>query len=756
MKPELSKKINRSISFILFLVILMTSVFSQGVLPVHAQDETPGAGEETTVTVTPIVTEEETTETATPLPEEQVPTATPTPEDLPTEEVTPTTEVTAEPTVETTTAPVCYPLTLQATEGQGNLIATTPQNCEGGYIEGTTVTITANLLEGYVVSGWQGTIDDASTALLNMWIASSNGVVTLLTKEGDATDQIIGGVEVSPQGKYPWIVALVHAGAATNWNGQFCGGSIIASDTVVTAAHCVVEETTSSFVVVAGVHDLWAGTGYQTRTISRVYVHPKYNATSYDNDIAIIKLANPFSLGGTGSTAVGTISIISSATLPTSNAIVAGWGATGYPVTSSSQYPDALREVSLPIISNSICNNASHYNGSITANMICAGYDAGGYDSCYGDSGGPLFFNDGGYVLAGIVSWGYGCAINYRPGVYTRIYNYLPWIASFSTNDDFDYATTISAVPSKTTQNTSGAFLGTDDPALTACGLSNGDASVWYKYTASANRSITFDTLGSNYDTQMGVFTGSRGSLTSVGCNDNAVAGVVQSRVTINATSGTVYYIVISQRYANNPGGSMVLHAASFNDVDASAWYWPYIEGFYAQGITKGCGASYPLVYCPDRSVTRAEMAVFLLRAKYSGTYVPPTGTGIFSDMPVTGKEWMQDWVEKFYADGITTGCANSPLAYCPEREVTRAEMAVFILRAKHGASYVPPTATGVFTDVPVTGKEWMQDWIEQFYNEGITTGCGTSPMRYCPEQKVTRMEMAVFLSRAFSFPQLP
>jgi hypothetical protein len=195
----------------------------------------------------------------------------------------------------------------------------------------------------------------------------------------------------------------------------------------------------------------------------------------------------------------------------------------------------------------------------------------------------------------------------------------------------------------------------------------------------------------------------------------------------------------------------------TFVDVPFNIWYWPYIEGFYSHGITTGC-ASNPLRYCPDRPVTRAEMAVFVLRAQNGGTYIPnPPQKGVFADVPVISKEWMQLWIEQFYSNGITTGCAANPLRYCPEREVTRAEMAVFILRAIHGSSYSPPSViTPVFTDVPVAGKEWMQPWIEQFYKEGITTGCASNPMRYCPEQKVTRMEMAVFISRAFGFTPVP
>jgi predicted extracellular nuclease len=197
----------------------------------------------------------------------------------------------------------------------------------------------------------------------------------------------------------------------------------------------------------------------------------------------------------------------------------------------------------------------------------------------------------------------------------------------------------------------------------------------------------------------------------------------------------------------------------TFADTLPTAWYWKWVEGFYAKGITTGCALN-PFRYCPERPVTRAEMAVFILRAKNADVpgYAPsPIATDIFSDVPVTNKQWMQPWIEEFYEQGITSGCVAAPnLQFCPERQVTRAEMAVFILRAKYGASYTPPPATGIFSDVPVAGKEWMQPWIEQLYHDEITSGCSTDPKNYCPEQPVTRAQMAVFIDRAFGFPQLP
>jgi hypothetical protein len=201
-------------------------------------------------------------------------------------------------------------------------------------------------------------------------------------------------------------------------------------------------------------------------------------------------------------------------------------------------------------------------------------------------------------------------------------------------------------------------------------------------------------------------------------------------------------------------GIDFTLSATSIFDdvpVEGKEWMQDWIETFYDAGITTGCAIS-PLRYCPEREVTRAEMSVFILRAlNYpSLPHTPPSQSGTFADVPVSGKEWMEDWIEEFYDEGITSGCAADPLRYCPEREVTRAEMAVFILRAVNGPGWTPPAQSGTFADVPVSGKEWMEPWIEAFYDAGITTGCAADPLRYCPEREVTRAEMAVFILRAF------
>jgi hypothetical protein len=185
--------------------------------------------------------------------------------------------------------------------------------------------------------------------------------------------------------------------------------------------------------------------------------------------------------------------------------------------------------------------------------------------------------------------------------------------------------------------------------------------------------------------------------------------------------------------------------AVSFIDVPSGYWAENAIYKIYNAGITKGCSQN-PLMYCPEDTVTRDQMAVFLGRGIHGSGFTPPTATGIFNDVPVS--YWAVNWIEQFYNDGITSGCSTNPLRYCPDNPVTRAQMAIFLLKSKHGSGYTPPQATGIFTDVPST--HWAADWIEQVYNEGITVGCGTNPLKYCPDSSVTRAEMAVFIVRTF------
>jgi CSLREA domain-containing protein len=127
------------------------------------------------------------------------------------------------------------------------------------------------------------------------------------------------------------------------------------------------------------------------------------------------------------------------------------------------------------------------------------------------------------------------------------------------------------------------------------------------------------------------------------------------------------------------------------------------------------------------------------------------TVTQTFTDVPPNHMFWK--YIEAFYDAGITTGCSQTPLKFCPLANVTRGEMAVFIERAM-GTFNPTPNPTGMFDDVPYPGQPaFFQAFIEEFYNDGITTGCAVNPLRFCPQDNVTRQEMAVFIVRAFGIP---
>ncbi|GEM_PF-3003729 len=177
-------------------------------------------------------------------------------------------------------------------------------------------------------------------------------------------------------------------------------------------------------------------------------------------------------------------------------------------------------------------------------------------------------------------------------------------------------------------------------------------------------------------------------------------------------------------------------------DVPLSHWAYNYIEAIYQSGLTGGCSVD-PLMYCPEATVTRAQMAVFLEKGIHGAEFTPLDVDPTFGD---TVGHWAEDWIEALYSDGITVGCGSGN--YCPDHGTTRAQMAIFLLKSKYGAGYTPPDVAPTFGD---TIGHWAEDWIEQLATEGITAGCGGG--NYCPDNSVTRAQMAVFLTKTFNLP---
>jgi hypothetical protein len=198
-----------------------------------------------------------------------------------------------------------------------------------------------------------------------------------------------------------------------------------------------------------------------------------------------------------------------------------------------------------------------------------------------------------------------------------------------------------------------------------------------------------------------------------------------------------------------NPGGRSGVLAngffADFLDLDSLNPFHDYVESIVRAGITAGCGGGN---YCATSPITRAQMAVFLLKAEHGGSYVPPPCQGMFAD--VACPSTFANWIEQLANEGVTGGCGGGN--YCPTNGVTRSQMAVFLLKTSQGSSYVPPPATGtVFADVPASA--FAADWIEDLHARNITGGCLTNPLRYCPSNINNRQQMAVFITKTFGLP---
>ncbi|XP_058866328.1 transmembrane protease serine 5-like [Acipenser ruthenus] len=234
--------------------------------------------------------------------------------------------------------------------------------------------------------------------------------------------RIIGGTEAT-LGRWPWQVALYHN------SKHVCGGSIITSQWIVTAAHCVHNyrlPQVSSWLVYAGIVTRSSGILAERsgNPVEKMIYNKQYNHRSHDNDIALVKLKSPLNFTDT----------IRPVCLPRydqdfsggTRCWISGWG---YTRPDDVHIPDTLKEAAIPLISTKKCNSSCMYEGEITPRMLCAGYPEGKIDACQGDSGGPLVCQDENiWRLVGVVSWGTGCAEPNHPGVYTKVAEFLDWI----------------------------------------------------------------------------------------------------------------------------------------------------------------------------------------------------------------------------------------------------------------------------------------------------------------------------------------
>ncbi|XP_012350348.1 serine proteinase stubble [Apis florea] len=240
--------------------------------------------------------------------------------------------------------------------------------------------------------------------------------------------RIVGGIR-SSFGKWPWQISLRQWRTSTYLHK--CGAALLNENWAITAAHCVENVPPSDLLLRIGEHDLANEDepyGYQERRVQIVASHPQFDPRTFEYDLALLRFYEPLlpfqpnvlpiCLPDDDETYVGR------------TAYVTGWGR----LYDEGPLPSTLQEVAVPVINNTMCEvmyrNAG-YIEHIPHIFICAGWKNGGFDSCEGDSGGPMVIRrarDKRWILAGVISWGIGCAVPNQPGVYTRISEFREWI----------------------------------------------------------------------------------------------------------------------------------------------------------------------------------------------------------------------------------------------------------------------------------------------------------------------------------------
>nr|XP_034493006.1 chymotrypsin-like elastase family member 2A [Marmota flaviventris] len=262
------------------------------------------------------------------------------------------------------------------------------------------------------------------TLLLSVLVAGafSCGLPTHLPQ----LSRVVGGEEATPN-SWPWQVSLQYS-AYGQWR-HTCGGSLVAKNWVLTAAHCI--SSSRTYRVVLGRHSLSTEeAGSLAVKVSKAVVHEKWNNNlAQGNDIALLKLATPVTLTDK----------IQLACLPPAGTIlpnnypcyVTGWGR----LQTNGASPDILQQGLLLVVDYATCSSASWWGSSVKTTMVCAGGD-GVTSSCNGDSGGPLNCQaaDGKWQVHGVVSFGSSLGCNYyrKPSVFTRVSNYIDWINTIS------------------------------------------------------------------------------------------------------------------------------------------------------------------------------------------------------------------------------------------------------------------------------------------------------------------------------------
>ncbi|EDO31703.1 predicted protein [Nematostella vectensis] len=246
--------------------------------------------------------------------------------------------------------------------------------------------------------------------------------------KGKGNTRIVGGTRAK-KGAWPWQISMNYVHNKVTKTPHICGGSVVAPEWIVTAAHCFAySKDAKDYTIAVGEHDLNATDGYEQRPdVERIILHPKYAPhNNHDYDVALIKLASPLQYNDR----------VRPVCLPSlkedleenTQCYISGWGH----LQEAGHGPWVLHQAAVPLVSRDTCQKAYndlHYK--VSSRMRCAGYGAGGIDACQGDSGGPLVCKEGDvWYLMGAISWGVGCARGGRYGVYADMMDLKYWVQS--------------------------------------------------------------------------------------------------------------------------------------------------------------------------------------------------------------------------------------------------------------------------------------------------------------------------------------
>uniref|UniRef100_A0A8C8VN31 Peptidase S1 domain-containing protein n=1 Tax=Pelusios castaneus TaxID=367368 RepID=A0A8C8VN31_9SAUR len=277
------------------------------------------------------------------------------------------------------------------------------------------------------LSEFGGGMEPGSGVAGGLWLACGRRPLV----SGYVGMQIVGGRDALP-GSWPWLVSIQIP--TQKGHRHSCGGSLISTRWVLTAAHCLQPCSTfrvlARWRIVTGISELSHPSDLvQIRSVHKAVLHPEYSPRRETGDIALIQLDHPVAFDDFTQAACLPSTRMAVSTF--SPCYISGWGSTTQNSEDEGDIADILQEVTVHLLDSATCNSSRWYAGAITSKNLCAGYKRGASSNCQGDSGGPLMCKDevtSRYYVIGITSWGQNCAQAYKLGRYTSTQPFLAWI----------------------------------------------------------------------------------------------------------------------------------------------------------------------------------------------------------------------------------------------------------------------------------------------------------------------------------------